>query len=263
MNKHTVEFIATFRGSANGLREGAKVKAYGVEIGSVKRVMLHELEDSREMVIPVLMEIDLTRAAELGGSDVTEAYTDQQYKDSLSAGIHAKLQAESLVTGMLYVELLHGLNREGFVLETERFANYRVVPTVPTDLELMMRALESVVQHLGKTDLQGLIHESKGLITDLRREVNAANLAAVGSTAEQFLIDARNRINSEETDEIIREFFLAMKNYRQFAQFLNQRGGKTMDGFDQAFKQLDASLAELQADVWKCQRMARPQESDV
>ena len=77
----------------------------------------------------------------------------------------------------------------------------------------------------------------------------------MGSTAEQFLIDARNRINSEETDAIIREFSLAMKNYRQFAQFLNQRGGKTMDGFDQAFKQLDASLAELQrmsgnANVW-------------
>ncbi len=255
LNKNTVEFIATFRGSANGLREGAKVKAYGVEVGSVKRVMLHQIEDGHEIVIPVLMEMDLDVAAELGGSHPGEVYTQEDYQRSLEAGIHAKLQAESLVTGMLYVELLHGLDREPYILEHERFAGYYNIPTVPTDLELMMKALESVVQHLGKTDIEGLVNESKGLVTDIRREVNAANLGRVGSTAEELLVDARKKINSEEADEIVREFALAMKNYRKFAEFLNQRGGKTMDGFDAAFEQLDSSLAELQvmsknANVW-------------
>ena len=42
LNKHTRRIYCDLSGSANGLREGAKVKAYGVEIGSVKRVMLHE-----------------------------------------------------------------------------------------------------------------------------------------------------------------------------------------------------------------------------
>ncbi len=255
LNKNTVEFIATFRGSANGLREGAKVKAYGVEIGSVKRVMLQQVNDGHEIVIPVLIELDLDQAAELGGSQPGETYTDEDYRRSMEAGMHAKLEAESLVTGMLYVELLHGLNREGYVLEHERFAAYYSIPTVPTDLELMVKALESVVQHLGGTDILGLIEESKGLITDIRRELNAANLAAVGSSAEGLLVDARKKLNSEQADEIIREFALAMKNYRQFAEFLNQRGGQTMDGFDEAFKQLDSSLAELQvmsesANVW-------------
>lgn len=247
LNRNTIEFIATFRSSANGLREGAKVKAYGVQIGSVKKVMLHQIEGSDEVVIPVLMEVDLDLAAELAGDGRKATYTEEDYQQSIEAGMHAKLQLESLVTGMLYVELSHGLSRTGYVLESARFADYYNIPSTPTDLEITVRALESVVQNLGKTDLKALISESKELVVDLRRELNAAGIGRLGVSAEELLSDTRERLNSREINEIISELAVGIENYRQFAQLLNDRGGKTLDNFDNALKQLDSSLVELEA----------------
>ena len=59
--KQTREFVLYFETSVNGLRVGAPVKFKGVEVGSVKNIVLQLEKDTQVARIPVIIEIDLEK----------------------------------------------------------------------------------------------------------------------------------------------------------------------------------------------------------
>ncbi len=66
--RKTKEFVVYFDGSVNGLNIGAPVKFRGVEVGSVKNILL-QLEKGMEVQsIPVVFEIDLKKITSRGGA---------------------------------------------------------------------------------------------------------------------------------------------------------------------------------------------------
>ena len=65
--RQTRDFVLYFDNSVNGLRIGAPVKIKGVEIGSVKDIRL-QLEKSKELKIPVIIEIDLEKFTSRGAT---------------------------------------------------------------------------------------------------------------------------------------------------------------------------------------------------
>src|SRR5262249_62254129 len=64
--RKTREFVLYFEGSVNGLHIGAPVKFKGVEIGSVKNILLQLNKDMAVNEIPVIIEIDLKKLTSMG-----------------------------------------------------------------------------------------------------------------------------------------------------------------------------------------------------
>lgn len=206
----TEDLILYFDSSLKGLDEGAPLKYRGVTVGSVKKVMIHynQADDDRHM--PVLVELRHDLLAELSGGGL-QLGNAADLKRLIGRGLRGVLEAESLVTGVLYVEL--SMMDDPPPAEYHQVeARYLEIPTAPTrvqalldnlaamDLRELSGQLGSVLRRLDSS-LEGLqVRDINRGITNLLASLNA--IAASGrvgqllDSAEQTLADFRETSSS-------------------------------------------------------------------
>src|SRR5215468_7446319 len=96
--------ILYFDSSLKGLNPGAPVKFRGVTVGSVVELLIRHNQASNDFAMPVLIAID--KKVVQTKSDVSLEIGNESRLDFLiHHGFRARLDAESLVTGILYVDL--------------------------------------------------------------------------------------------------------------------------------------------------------------
>src|SRR5690349_13855016 len=96
------DYVCYFPGSVNGLSRGAAVKFRGVEVGAVKEVRIRFHQRDGDNRIPVFIQIWEKRLQELGAPRVP---TSQRFKQLVAQGLRARLESQSIVTGVLQVSL--------------------------------------------------------------------------------------------------------------------------------------------------------------
>jgi paraquat-inducible protein B len=153
--KHTSKYVCFFSGSVDGLNVGAPVRIKGVDIGSVVDIRLRLPEQasqlgSKAIRIPVTIEIDNERVLAVGG----EARRD--IKQLIDRGLRAQLNAQSLVTGLLFVQLdFYPESPPTFVLPPG--SKTLEIPTVPTTIEQVQSAAENVFRKLQEVHIEALV----------------------------------------------------------------------------------------------------------
>jgi len=167
MFQKPVRFVCFFRGGVNGLKVGAPVKFRGVQIGQVATIRLllgpgegRMRTEVKELRLPVVLEVDPSQLRALGGTG--EALTESGFEDLLKRGLRAQLNVESLLTGLLYVDL-DVYPKAPLVLSLEPGTSpYREIPTVPTNFEHVQEEAELALDRLSKIDLEGLLASISG-----------------------------------------------------------------------------------------------------
>jgi paraquat-inducible protein B len=137
---HRPVFISYFEDSLNGLEPGAPVKFQGVPVGNV--VSIGVLLDPQEMssLAPVRYRIDL-RSLEAAGRDFVDLQDDAVLGEHVAGGLRAQLQLESIVTGLLFVNLSY--LDDPPPAPAVAYAEHPVIPTAPSPfLSLEAEALE-------------------------------------------------------------------------------------------------------------------------
>lgn len=239
LNRNTAIVVATFRESTNGLREGAKVKAYGVEVGQVKKIRLHRVEETDEVVIPVLMEFDLNLVSNLLGFEGVDSDTISTCLEALERNAHATLQLDSFVTGLLYVEIVFGNSGTGFVLQSERFSEYRAMPTLPTELQMLFTSIQSIVADFGKTDLVGLVEETKVTVQEVRSMMEQVDLAELQGRIEGILEQSERLVSHPEIDTILSDLSEALATFNGLGESLNELAGPSLRQAGQTMKEVE------------------------
>jgi paraquat-inducible protein B len=97
-------FIIYFNESVNNLSDGSPVKFKGVQIGQVRRITLRYNQATDSSSVPVLIDIDLSRLRNNLGVEINLA-DEQVFDEQVRLGLRAKLQMQSLLTGLLYIDL--------------------------------------------------------------------------------------------------------------------------------------------------------------
>jgi len=151
-----------FQGNLNGLKVGAPVKFKGVQIGSVEEIKLvlspSEGEVSpqiKELRLPVIIGIDRKMMQARGGTGA--ALTKEGFEGMLARGLRAQLESESLLTGLLFVDLdLHPNSPLNLALIPGR-GDLEEIPTVPTDLEKIQKAATDALAKIDQIDFNGLV----------------------------------------------------------------------------------------------------------
>jgi paraquat-inducible protein B len=239
-HRSTAILVGTFKGSTNGLRAGAKVKAYGVEVGQVKRIMLHRVEETDEVVIPVLMEIDLNQVGNLLGARSLPDFDELACLQALERDAVATLQLESFVTGLLYVEMVFGVDQEGYVLDSDRFAEYRSVPTIPTEMQMMIQSLQAIASNLARTDFDGLVRETRNTVVDIQARLAELDFPGLQANLNALLDETRLLVNQPQITRAIEQLAEVMEALNGVSQSLSRHA-------DGAFAQLNRTLGELEA----------------
>jgi paraquat-inducible protein B len=195
--RHTKEFVLYFDGSVNGLRIGAPVKLKGVEIGSVKKILL-QMEKGRQVnkiPIPVIIEIDLEKLTSRGATGA-EAMDPKAFKEIIDQGLRGQLQTESLVTGVLYVGLdLFPGTPINLVQKPDGDYKYPEIPTVPTELAQAHDAVTRIVKRFDEIDLKAMVNSITKASDGISQLVTSPDLKSVLQSLDRDMPQVREAIS--------------------------------------------------------------------
>ncbi|MFT5711396.1 MAG: paraquat-inducible protein B [Halioglobus sp.] len=204
------KIVMVFDGSVKGLSVGAPVALRGVQIGQVTEIHLIFDTDTIDVTMMVEAEID-GKNFETRGS--AEGYLGDEM---ISRGLRAQLNSQSLLTGLLYIQL--DFHPESELNLADIDSNYSQIPTIPTDLQRITRELEaldfagmaqnldSIAQNLSsfvKTkefqQLPSDLHNTLTSFESLSKQLNAT-LEKTGPKFEALLDKSSVTLNTLDTE---------------------------------------------------------------
>jgi paraquat-inducible protein B len=238
-----VTWVTYFPGSVQGLRVGAPVNFRGVQIGEVRGIQVLYDEKDGSLVIPVVMEVLLEQVTLIDPVGAPRS-GERELEDLIARGLRAQLQTDSLVTGLLSVnlDLYPGLPVEQGTVDSPGLRDYPVVPALPSRMEEVEQTLGTVMQQI-----PGLLRDVRGLL----EEVTAGETA---SSFDRILQDVAAFTDSLE--QAAPTMTRLVERAEQSAASIQ----KVADSAEQIMTNnqaaIDASVGELQATVVAVRRMA-------
>ncbi|MGZ6251808.1 MAG: MlaD family protein [Candidatus Binataceae bacterium] len=271
-----VRFICMFQGNLNGLKVGAPVKVRGVQIGTVAAIELRLLPSQGQirpgikgLRLPVIIDIDRSQVLARGASG--EALETSGFDNWIKRGMRAQLATESLLTGLLYIDLDVHPNAP-LNLALEPGGPYREIPTVQTGLEQLQerltRALDkfenidfqalvvsitdaanSIKTLTGSPELKATLESLKGTVANLNQAVISARTLLNNANAKVGPLIADIRESSDEANKTMKETRAALVSLQQtldpdapLAVHLN----RTLDSLDETSQSLGEFTDYLQ-----------------
>lgn len=180
--RNTVEAVMYFPGSVDGLNVGAPVKFKGVDIGSVTNIqlVLRAGKQGPEARIPVYVVLDPSKIVT---TDKSIKFPNPEAREELiNRGLRAQLQSQSLLTGLLFIQL-------DFFPDTEvRFVAKQPsdppeIPTIPTTLEEASTQAREIINDLREIDFKGMVEEANRALSGISK---LANDPALHSALDQL-----------------------------------------------------------------------------
>lgn len=229
-------FVMFFEGSVNGLNIGAPVTFKGVKIGTVKEVILFFDPKSMTMKIPVLVEFDPKTIT----TESTARREPHKYvKTLIDRGLRAKLQLQSMVTGLLMIELDFYPDKPARLVGAD--TRYPEIPTFSSGLDQMMKKVE-------KLPIDELVNKLTSAIQGIDRAVNSPKLTESMESVNLALKDIRqiaDKIN-EEVGPLSTNVNNTMRDVQKLVQNLDSRVTVLSKDLNDTIKESTATLKNLQ-----------------
>jgi paraquat-inducible protein B len=240
-----LKFICMFQGNLNGLKVGAPVKIRGVQIGAVAAIKLRlspsegQLrQDVMDLRLPVIVALDRSQLTAQGGTG--EALEKAGFEDMLKRGMRAQLKTESLLTGLLYIDLdLHPNAPLNLAIEPGS-GPYREIPTIPTDLEAVQEQATKALAKLEQIDFQALVIS----ITTAANSINSIATSASLKATLESLKDTTANLNTT-----IISVRAAVNNLNTKIDPLVASLHQNSDEVNSTLKQTRAALVDLQSAI--------------
>ena len=183
----TIRAVAYFEGSLQGLQVGAPVNFRGVRIGSVADIRTNFDRQAHAIRLPVFLEVPKRPRRRIAASDKTFKTSEADVIALIQQGLRAQLQTESLVTGLLFVQLdiypdaSRGQEvtdpnlppREKFI---DPLTGLIEIPTVPTTLQEVSHAARQAIAKLATLPLDQIVTDLAGALQSIQQLVGAPEL---------------------------------------------------------------------------------------
>lgn len=165
----TNEYVIYFRSAPQGLSIGAAVKVGGVKIGEVTKIT--PIYDTQErFTVEVLIETVQGIIQTVGEED--DEMPLREYVNSLiQKGFKAQLEAESMVTGKLFIKLDFFPN-EKIVLEGYN-EDLLEIPSIPNTFELLEQDVKKIFDRVGKIEFEKISNNLNNLLVGIDSLVRA------------------------------------------------------------------------------------------
>jgi phospholipid/cholesterol/gamma-HCH transport system substrate-binding protein len=241
----TLHAVAFFSESVAGLEVGAPVTFHGVRIGLVKKVTIEFSTATMSARIPVVMEFQPEQITWEGGRRLTEDRTE--FERLIRAGLRARLQMQSFVTGQLRVDL--ELEPEVPARLTGASTDLPEIPTVPSELGQLWA-------ELSKLRLHDLADSAQGAFASLDRVLKHIDkvLDPLVGNANDALVTARQTFRTgddaiarlkDEASTALRDLDALLVDVRRQVGPRGAELSGTLNSADRAARQAEALLASL------------------
>ncbi len=234
-------YLLYFTGSVRGLRIGAPVELKGIKLGQVTGIMMEYNPDTKNVKIPVTIEVQMDRITLNGITDTgtfIRTHHEELFDELVRQGLRAQLQTGNYVTGQLLVDL--DFYQDATPTEIDWETNPPVFPTIPTSLEKISNTIFSIVKRLEKLPLEKMseqLHQTINSMTEIMRQtelltknLNATVTPAAIATLEQTektLATVENMLEEEspvkqDLGRVMDELSKALRSFRLLADYLEQ-----------------------------------------
>ena len=161
-DRNYVTPVLFFEGSVKGLTVGSNVYFRGVPIGRVDKIQLIPNNEDK-IIIPVYVRIDprMTTRGEMSRSEMEE-----WINDLVGHGLKGKLQAQSVLTGQMTIELDFYPRYPEHFLTGKYGIDDLEIPTVPS-------MFEEISQNLGKIPISDISTNINGVLQQLHEDMPA------------------------------------------------------------------------------------------
>jgi paraquat-inducible protein B len=242
---HPHFYICMFPGNLNGLKIGAAVKVKGVQIGTVEKIGLRLTSGEGElrqvsyaqMPLPVIFQLDEREFKSKGATGA--ALEPEEFQTLIQQGLRAQLNMESLLTGLLYVDLgFHPEMPAKFYIQPGS-GPYPEIPTIPTDMEQIREDATKALAKIEKIDFNKLVDA----ITDAG--ISVKQLA--GDPELHKAIDSFNRIVSDPALlQAVSEAKVTLGNVNKAVVAAKNAIDRTGPRIDPLIASLEKSSSDLQ-----------------
>jgi paraquat-inducible protein B len=240
--KHTSRYVCFFPGAVDGLNVGAPVRFKGVEIGSVIDIRLRLPEQPQEAAvpqefrIPVTIEIDDERVAAVGGK------ARRDIKQMIDRGLRAQLNAQSLVTGLLFVQLAYSPEFPA-TFELPPDSKIAEIPTMPTAMEQVQTAAENVFRRLQEVHVEELVRSVTQAVDTIK------GVAATPELKEAIQALPATVANLNQT----------MTSVRELSVRLDAKSGPLLDSLKGTSEKGGVAMDQARATLQSVQQFVEPE----
>lgn len=229
-------FILYFNASLKGLNPGAPVKLRGVTVGSVVDVLIAHNQPTNDFSMPVIIEVNQNLLQSKSDRPV-EVGSQATFEGFVKKGLRGRLDAESLVTGVLYVELeiMSDAPPPVFHQLTPEFLE---IPTVPT-------TIQELLSNLASFDLRGLSEKMNDLLDRLDTTLSELNMRQLSAGITNLLASVDRVVNSPDLTNSLTNLRLTLEDARSLIRKLDGRVDPLAESVTNTLNQAQLALAEM------------------
>jgi len=238
----THELIVYFNESLNGLSEGAPVKYRGVTVGSVKRVMAQFNQATNDNAMPVILEIEdklvQRRLGDKAGEMFYASSTDERFREArIKAGLRASLQTESLVTGVLYVDMRVNPKAPPPVFHQLE----KIYPELPSEAT----QIQQLFENLGSLDIKGLMTNVNQLILRLDTTVGELKMADINAGVTNLLLSVNRLVTDPDLTNALAALRPTIDQYKELGAKVTSKVDPLMNSVTNTLAEADRTLAQI------------------
>jgi len=175
--KQSDKYIVFFNGSVKGLSVGAPVTFRGVKIGNISSIDLAYDEETRSVLIPVVIDVELARV-----KGVPEKFGYPDYAEFIQQGLRAKLEVQNFITGQLM------LGFDFYPYDPKKMysiaKNYPELPALPISPDIF--------EIMNKIPIKEITNNLAQAVTGMNRLVNSEGIAGLDKTLREITQSARS-----------------------------------------------------------------------
>jgi paraquat-inducible protein B len=260
--RETTPFVCYFEGGVHGLNPGAPVKFKGVEIGSVDRIMLRFEQTPGNVTIPVFIKVDSEKFERAG---LEANFAPEAIKTAIDQGLRARLESESLVTGLLFVNLDFFPGSPARMLHPD--SDIQEIPTLPTTIEQATQAVKQIVDRLQDIDLEALVASATGALTAVRELAASSDVKQAVASLDRTLQSVQAL--SQSLGRTVEPLGESLRTTAERAQLLEEELRKTLDSTRSLLEpgsplsyQLQTTLQEVSAAARSVRSLSEALERD-
>ncbi|MFO7884079.1 MAG: MlaD family protein [Desulfobacteraceae bacterium] len=224
-------YVLFFDGSVQGLSVGSPVVFRGVKIGSVKSIHIKTNAKDMTFSIPVLIEIEDKKFVVQENSD-TSLSLKKQLDILIDKGLRAQLEMQSMVTGMLLINL--DFHPQKAAVLKGKTLNYPEIPTIQSEIDLLTQKIKTV-------PMEEIFNKLLSIATTIENAFKAQKTTELVHLFKQTLVHVDSLIVhlDEQVQPAASEFEQTMKDI--------QKVSKTADTeITRLGSRMDTTLADIQ-----------------
>lgn len=248
--KKTLPMVFYFEGSVKGLNIGSAVVLKGVQVGSVTNVVLQFNPKDLSLRIPVYADFDPDKIARVTGERlVKRAEQAAMQKRLIDHGMRAKLEMQSLLTGLLMINLDFLPGTPAKLVGTD--PKLWEIPTLPTPLEVLAEKVQ-------KLPIEETFNKLANAVSGIEKMVNSPELERGMKNLSQSAEEMRKTIKS--INEEIKPLSASIQETLKDTRSVLKNADTQITG---TATRLEGLMGDTQKLVQNVDRQVEPMASDL